>query len=215
VFSYREYGGLRWADSSDGPFGRQVRCQGQCQGAGLDSQAVVWDEPRLRCHHHQAGCAMCGRFTLFSGSSELARLFGCGFDVPLQPRYNIAPSQEVPVVRLVEVCCLVKGRARSADDQDVRRLSGQENTPEGRPSPERSSGQRIKLASICRETSKKVMPHLFSFPCAAAGPEWPPLVGSPVRAPKIGRRQPLHWCCGPGQGRTRLWPTLRAEARRS
>jgi putative SOS response-associated peptidase YedK len=45
---------------------------------------------------------MCGRFTLFSNGSELARLFGCGFDVPLTPRYNIAPSQPVPVVRLVE-----------------------------------------------------------------------------------------------------------------
>jgi putative SOS response-associated peptidase YedK len=45
---------------------------------------------------------MCGRFTLFSDGAELARLFGCGFEVPLTPRYNIAPSQEVPVVRLVE-----------------------------------------------------------------------------------------------------------------
>jgi putative SOS response-associated peptidase YedK len=45
---------------------------------------------------------MCGRFTLFSDGAELARLFGCGFEVPLTPRYNIAPSQPVPVVRLVE-----------------------------------------------------------------------------------------------------------------
>jgi putative SOS response-associated peptidase YedK len=45
---------------------------------------------------------MCGRFTLFSDGAELARLFGCGFELPLQPRYNIAPSQEVPVVRLAE-----------------------------------------------------------------------------------------------------------------
>jgi putative SOS response-associated peptidase YedK len=43
---------------------------------------------------------MCGRFTLFSDGAELARLFGCGFEVPLEPRYNIAPSQPVPVVRL-------------------------------------------------------------------------------------------------------------------
>jgi putative SOS response-associated peptidase YedK len=45
---------------------------------------------------------MCGRFTLFSDGAELARLFGCGFELPLEPRYNIAPSQPVPVVRLVE-----------------------------------------------------------------------------------------------------------------
>jgi putative SOS response-associated peptidase YedK len=45
---------------------------------------------------------MCGRFTLFSDGAELARLFGCGFELPLEARYNIAPSQEVPVVRLAE-----------------------------------------------------------------------------------------------------------------
>jgi putative SOS response-associated peptidase YedK len=43
---------------------------------------------------------MCGRFTLFSDGAELARLFGCGYDVPLQPRHKIAPGQPVPVVRL-------------------------------------------------------------------------------------------------------------------
>jgi SOS response associated peptidase (SRAP) len=45
---------------------------------------------------------MCGRFMLFSDSAELARLFGCGFEVPLTPRYNIAPSQPVGAVRLAE-----------------------------------------------------------------------------------------------------------------
>jgi putative SOS response-associated peptidase YedK len=32
----------------------------------------------------------------------LARLFGCGFELSLTPRYTIAPSQPVPVVRLAE-----------------------------------------------------------------------------------------------------------------
>src|SRR5262245_7172329 len=45
---------------------------------------------------------MCVRFTLFSDGAELARLFGCGFELPLQPRYDIAPGQPVPVVRLAE-----------------------------------------------------------------------------------------------------------------
>jgi putative SOS response-associated peptidase YedK len=45
---------------------------------------------------------MCGRFTLFSDGAELARLFGCGYDVPLAARYNIAPGQPVPVVRHAE-----------------------------------------------------------------------------------------------------------------
>jgi putative SOS response-associated peptidase YedK len=45
---------------------------------------------------------MCGRFTLFSDGTELARLFGCGYDKPLSPRYNIASGQPVTVVRHVE-----------------------------------------------------------------------------------------------------------------
>jgi putative SOS response-associated peptidase YedK len=42
---------------------------------------------------------MCGRFTLFADGAELARLFTCGQDFPLQPRFNVAPGQLVPVVR--------------------------------------------------------------------------------------------------------------------
>src|SRR5256885_17169026 len=56
----------------------------------------------LRSRLPRSGCAMCGRFTLFSDGAELARLFGCGFEGPLQPRYNIAPSQPVPVAHLAE-----------------------------------------------------------------------------------------------------------------
>jgi putative SOS response-associated peptidase YedK len=43
---------------------------------------------------------MCGRFTLRSPASVIAAHFGL-FDVPpFSPRFNIAPSQPVPVVRL-------------------------------------------------------------------------------------------------------------------
>ena len=44
---------------------------------------------------------MCGRFTMYSSRDELARLFGFDTDdVPDQlPRYNIAPTQLVAVVR--------------------------------------------------------------------------------------------------------------------
>lgn len=42
---------------------------------------------------------MCGRYTLRAPASELAEVFGL-FDLPeLEPRYNIAPTQVVPVVR--------------------------------------------------------------------------------------------------------------------
>jgi putative SOS response-associated peptidase YedK len=45
---------------------------------------------------------MCGRFTRFADGAELARLFGCGFDASLSPRYNIGPGQPVPVVLQLE-----------------------------------------------------------------------------------------------------------------
>ena len=45
---------------------------------------------------------MCGRYTLTATNEELAEVFGL-LDVPaLGPRYNIAPTQHVPVVRVLE-----------------------------------------------------------------------------------------------------------------
>jgi len=45
---------------------------------------------------------MCGRYTLVSPGPEVAAAFGL-VEVPmLEPRFNIAPSQRVPVVRAVE-----------------------------------------------------------------------------------------------------------------
>jgi putative SOS response-associated peptidase YedK len=42
---------------------------------------------------------MCGRFTLSSSPQAVADFFGLS-DVPtLEPRYNVAPTQEVPVIR--------------------------------------------------------------------------------------------------------------------
>jgi len=42
---------------------------------------------------------MCGRFTLFEADKVLSREFGVSGIPPLSPRYNIAPSQPVAVVR--------------------------------------------------------------------------------------------------------------------
>ena len=46
---------------------------------------------------------MCGRFTLHHSATEIANRFGVGFNDPMteliRPRYNIAPSQMVPVIR--------------------------------------------------------------------------------------------------------------------
>lgn len=43
--------------------------------------------------------AMCGRFTLATPAAEWAALFGLDRVPDLEPRYNIAPTQDVPVVR--------------------------------------------------------------------------------------------------------------------
>lgn len=46
---------------------------------------------------------MCGRFTAYYTWRELVELYRLGDDVParnLEPRYNVAPTQDVPVCRL-------------------------------------------------------------------------------------------------------------------
>ena len=42
---------------------------------------------------------MCGRYALNSTPQKLARRFGAAPPPGLQPRYNVAPSQNVPIVR--------------------------------------------------------------------------------------------------------------------
>jgi putative SOS response-associated peptidase YedK len=42
---------------------------------------------------------MCGRYALWDGKRELDWLFGIKISEELKPRYNIAPSQQVPIVR--------------------------------------------------------------------------------------------------------------------
>jgi putative SOS response-associated peptidase YedK len=43
---------------------------------------------------------MCGRYELHSSPAALALAFALPFPPDIQPRYNIAPTQQVPVVRL-------------------------------------------------------------------------------------------------------------------
>jgi putative SOS response-associated peptidase YedK len=44
---------------------------------------------------------MCGRFAYYSAHEAMAQLFGLGADAPaIEPRWNIAPTQFVPVVRV-------------------------------------------------------------------------------------------------------------------
>lgn len=45
---------------------------------------------------------MCGRFAFYSPAEAVVRLFGVESSEDLPPRYNIAPTQDAPVVRLDE-----------------------------------------------------------------------------------------------------------------
>ncbi|HSG39791.1 MAG TPA: SOS response-associated peptidase [Thermoanaerobaculia bacterium] len=45
---------------------------------------------------------MCGRYTLSTPSDDIALLFDISELMPLPPRYNMAPTQEAAVVRVVE-----------------------------------------------------------------------------------------------------------------
>jgi putative SOS response-associated peptidase YedK len=42
---------------------------------------------------------MCGRFVLFTIAQDLARQFGCDEFAEIEPRYNIAPTRQIAVVR--------------------------------------------------------------------------------------------------------------------
>ena len=56
-----------------------------------------WAVPTLRCLR---GWIMCGRFTLRAAASVIAEQFAVFDFPPFSPRFNVAPSQPVPVVRL-------------------------------------------------------------------------------------------------------------------
>jgi len=46
---------------------------------------------------------MCGRYSITSAPEAMRRLFKFSNPLPnLRPRYNVAPTQEVPVVRAIE-----------------------------------------------------------------------------------------------------------------
>jgi putative SOS response-associated peptidase YedK len=44
---------------------------------------------------------MCGRFTLKTSGKVMAQAFGLAEEPTLQPRYNIAPTQPVPIIRVL------------------------------------------------------------------------------------------------------------------
>jgi putative SOS response-associated peptidase YedK len=47
---------------------------------------------------HPVAVGMCGRYSLFTPPSELESRFDATFDFEFEPRYNAAPSQQLPVI---------------------------------------------------------------------------------------------------------------------
>ena len=45
---------------------------------------------------------MCGRYMIISSPEAIRRLFGYPEQPNFPPRYNVAPTQPVPIVRLVD-----------------------------------------------------------------------------------------------------------------
>jgi putative SOS response-associated peptidase YedK len=45
---------------------------------------------------------MCGRYVIFSTPEAIRALFRYGEQPNFPPRYNIAPTQPIPIVRLVD-----------------------------------------------------------------------------------------------------------------
>ena len=86
---------------------------------------------------------MCGRFNLFAPPEEVAQIFGLNQIPRLEPRYNIAPSEEIPAVRsgrrpdTRELVRLRWGLVPSwADDPDVgfRTINARAETVRQKPS---------------------------------------------------------------------------------
>jgi putative SOS response-associated peptidase YedK len=42
---------------------------------------------------------MCGRFAFYSPTEATAALFGASGSLDMKPRYNIAPTQDIPAIR--------------------------------------------------------------------------------------------------------------------
>jgi putative SOS response-associated peptidase YedK len=89
---------------------------------------------------------MCGRYTLKTPGTQVATLFGLAEEPSLTPRYNIAPTQAVPVVRVLRANPETKGRELVplrwglvppwADDPSVgnRLINARAETVAGKPS---------------------------------------------------------------------------------
>ena len=129
---------------------------------------------------------MCGRFTLRAPMQVLVKQFRLDAAVPIRPRYNIAPTQDVPVVRATpdgrrELVMLRWGLTPSwADDAAIgnRMINARGETVAEKPSF-RSALKKRRCVVVAdgyyewKKTGKAKQPYLFHFdddrPFAFAG----------------------------------------------
>ncbi|RIK82290.1 MAG: hypothetical protein DCC68_06685 [Planctomycetota bacterium] len=129
---------------------------------------------------------MCGRFTLRARMQVLVKQFRLDAAVPVRPRYNIAPTQDVPVVRTTpdgqrELVMLRWGLVPSwADDLAIgnRMINARGETVAEKPSF-RSALKKRRCVVVAdgyyewKKTGKAKQPYLFHFdddrPFAFAG----------------------------------------------
>jgi putative SOS response-associated peptidase YedK len=68
---------------------------------------------------------MCGRYVIISTPEAIRALFGYGEQPNFPPRYNVAPTQPIPIVRLVDgksSFALMRWGLLPAFDQCARRI---------------------------------------------------------------------------------------------
>src|SRR5262245_61829199 len=63
-------------------------------------RTIWWAGPATRVG--QRTCGMCGRYCISSAPEAIRRLFRYAEQPNFPPRYNVAPTQPVPIVRMVE-----------------------------------------------------------------------------------------------------------------
>src|SRR5262245_47093027 len=141
---------------------------------------------------------MCGRYMVLSSPEAIRRLFGYPEQSNFPPRYNVAPTQPVPIVRIVEgqrQFALVRWGLIPPWVKDPRKFSLLIN----------ARGESVNDRAA------------FRYACADADASFPPMVSTPGRtkadanAPTACARgrgdRSLSPACGkPGWGRTaRRW----------
>src|ERR1700755_1498563 len=93
---------------------------------------------------------MCGRFTLSTATADVARAFDVPEFTPLQPRYNVAPSQLVAVIGLKP-----DGKTRGLIRVKWGFVPNWANNPNAGPKPINAKAENIALKMPFADSSRQ------------------------------------------------------------